>query len=895
MKYKNMAMILPLSLVSVGCSTDDIADLISDDNSKDTVQIEINGKVIDGYISDAKVYIDLNNNKRFDSGEPQTTSDEKGNYSFDTEIEVGEYRIIAEGGFDTTSQKNFEGTLTTFVDTENIDGNLIITPVSTLVAEKYFKDTSKSFNNVKNEVVKSLNLKVNVDIMTTDFMADKNQELFLANQNILKNIDTLSSIAKNDNGDMSSARFDAIDTIGKTGSLNVNENLNKMGYQQTSQIANDKSSVDSTMEDAQNAFDELDEETAKIDGDFDFDTWAKDIQDKRIDEVANIRGKVESFEKIPPNLPLDRESILPKHQIALTFDEFKAKNGTLTEEEFKTEIESYLKLNKDSDNFDLDFKNSFQDVESGIEVFEKSFEELTLDNIELDSTSSLPKTVTLADGNEITFTLVSEKGGVAIIEFENKNESYKFSGDFSIEVNKEGQIIQSMKDIEMSSTFFDGTIESMDGARFDGSFSSNNTDLNWKGDFKNDSKEVSLNGYFNIHFKNKKRPQYMETYQNEVFTETDTMDIKRKSKAADFPTIPVSSTTNYQEYKADRNDGYQQYIENQANEFEKYKANEKGEYINHTLADSNESNRIAILDKETAEKYMLENNITYPTKMDKPAYEPIKLYDDVFVADIQVMDSISMEIKFVSKDTKISFKAKGDQEYLSVENFSFEKSDEVTIKFNKAEILGYEILSGLMMNFGESEDMTSVNELPVLDDEIIMYINEKNTSEVDNIDEIVENVIQDIAKVETVETETNSTNETIKTTEKVENQNSTLPPSVPSIKKETKTLKSQDKMARDVMNISISGLFIDINKDGIVFSAKGDLSTNGHSSKMDFTVINYNDEISNLRISAIEELDISYVQITSEDNYVVIIKKVGDKTEIVDMDGNRDTLMSSKN
>jgi|GEM_PF-4038436 len=884
MRYKNMAMILPLSLVSVGCSTDDIADLISDEK---TVEINVNGRVIDGPISNSKVCIDTNDNNHCESDEPTTYSDDKGYYSFqNTKVTEGIHRIIATGGIDTYTDENFDDKYFTSVldATTDSDHNLIISPASTLVAKQYFTNKNDGIEKAKIKVTNDLKISGNVDILTTDFITDKNKELFLANQNIVKNIDTLSAVKNrgNENGDTSSARFDAIDTIAKTGSLNVNENLNKMGYQESSQVPNDKSSADSTMADAQNAFDELDEETAIIDdefdGDFDFDIWAKDIQDKRVNEVENIKGRVESFENIPPNLPSDME----KNHIALTFDKFQEKNGTLTEEEFKTKIYKFLQLSKDTDNLDFDLNNSFKDVEDGIEVFENSFEELSFDNIELDSTSSLPKTVTLADGNEVTFTLVSEKGGVAIIEFENKNESYKLSGDFSIKVNEEGQIIQSIADIEMSSIFFDGTIESMDGAKFDGSFSFNQSDFKWKGDFKNPAKEVSLSGYFNIQLKTFEKPQYMTAYENEAFTET---------------------ATNYQEYKTDIDSDYQKYLENQANGFEKYKANENAEYLNHTLADLNNSDEMTILDKETAEKYMMDHNISYPinepmeynseylnhtladlnnsdemTILDKktadkymmdhnisyPINEPMEyLDDDMLLEDVQVIDSISMEIQFVSKDTKISFKAKGDQEYLSAENFSFEKSDEVTIKFNKAEMSGNNVLSGFMMNFGDSEDITLVDELPILDDGMMI-------SPVD-IDE----------PIEIIETDSNKT-------ETVENTNSDLPPSVPTIEKETKKLKSQDKMARNNMNesFSISGLFIDINKDGKIFSAKGDLSTDGKSSKLDFKIFNYNDEISNLKISAIEEFGTSYVQITSESGYIVIIKEVGDATEIVDMNGN---------
>jgi hypothetical protein len=84
-KFFNFLLLIIVSCTIIGCS----------DNS--SPQSVISGKVIDGYISNAKVCIDLNKNRSCDANEPSTHSDSAGNYSLLNENnQYADYPLIAE-------------------------------------------------------------------------------------------------------------------------------------------------------------------------------------------------------------------------------------------------------------------------------------------------------------------------------------------------------------------------------------------------------------------------------------------------------------------------------------------------------------------------------------------------------------------------------------------------------------------------------------------------------------------------------------------------------------------------------------------------------------------------------------------------------------------------------
>lgn len=85
------------------------------------------GRVADGYLRGATVFVDVNDNGRQDEGEPATTTDGAGNFAFAGVLPAGP--LVSVGGFDVTTGLSFTGTL------RAPTGATIINPLTTLVAE----------------------------------------------------------------------------------------------------------------------------------------------------------------------------------------------------------------------------------------------------------------------------------------------------------------------------------------------------------------------------------------------------------------------------------------------------------------------------------------------------------------------------------------------------------------------------------------------------------------------------------------------------------------------------------------------------------------------------------------------------------------------------------------
>ena len=100
----------------------------------------IKGKVIiNGYIKNAKVCIDLNNNFKCDKNEPFDFTDEYGNYYIHTNYQNKNYTLIATGGIDTNTNQ-LAITMYSKIQYE------IITPLTTLAVKYGEKSVAEYFN-----------------------------------------------------------------------------------------------------------------------------------------------------------------------------------------------------------------------------------------------------------------------------------------------------------------------------------------------------------------------------------------------------------------------------------------------------------------------------------------------------------------------------------------------------------------------------------------------------------------------------------------------------------------------------------------------------------------------------------------------------------------------------
>lgn len=121
---RNFILSLPLTaLVLAGCGGD----------SDDPPPVTLSGVVVDGYITGATVFLDLNGDRVFNEGEPFTSSDENGAYQINVSgapSSFAELEMIAFGGQDADSGLPFEGQFKLRIESQN--QNQILSPFNTL-------------------------------------------------------------------------------------------------------------------------------------------------------------------------------------------------------------------------------------------------------------------------------------------------------------------------------------------------------------------------------------------------------------------------------------------------------------------------------------------------------------------------------------------------------------------------------------------------------------------------------------------------------------------------------------------------------------------------------------------------------------------------------------------
>jgi hypothetical protein len=127
--FSKIALFLSaLCVVSCGGTGQDVGSV----NSNTTT---VSGVGIDGYLANATVCLDTNENDKCDAWEPSTTTDNDGNFSFTTTITANDVVVRITGGYDAQTNEPFSGQITTRVDVVNGQtlSNTVITPLTTLI------------------------------------------------------------------------------------------------------------------------------------------------------------------------------------------------------------------------------------------------------------------------------------------------------------------------------------------------------------------------------------------------------------------------------------------------------------------------------------------------------------------------------------------------------------------------------------------------------------------------------------------------------------------------------------------------------------------------------------------------------------------------------------------
>ncbi|MCK4440828.1 MAG: DUF1800 family protein, partial [Sulfurovaceae bacterium] len=138
-------------------------------NHSNKNNLTLTGKVIDGEIKGATVFLDLNRNDKIDNGEPNTTTESDGSFTlilYESHQQHKNYLnhtapLVAFGGTDIRTGNKFQDYLLSMTE-----GNLVvnITPLTTLITqslkEEIKKDSNKLFQKTTEELQSDIDKKI---------------------------------------------------------------------------------------------------------------------------------------------------------------------------------------------------------------------------------------------------------------------------------------------------------------------------------------------------------------------------------------------------------------------------------------------------------------------------------------------------------------------------------------------------------------------------------------------------------------------------------------------------------------------------------------------------------------------------------------------------------------
>ena len=146
MNYLKIALISIIFTLFTACDSSNYT-LSDEESSGDKFTTEgLTGVVVDGYISDATVCLDVNSDGSC-TDELTTQTDINGQFSFSdlTPNEDSLIVVVSSGGIDTSTDKEFDGELKRVVDLSLVANGdeVIVSPFTDLAALHFLNSTTK--------------------------------------------------------------------------------------------------------------------------------------------------------------------------------------------------------------------------------------------------------------------------------------------------------------------------------------------------------------------------------------------------------------------------------------------------------------------------------------------------------------------------------------------------------------------------------------------------------------------------------------------------------------------------------------------------------------------------------------------------------------------------------
>ncbi len=212
-----------------------------------TPTTSISGKVADGYLVNATVFIDKNGNYQLDVGEPSTATDTNGAYTLNVDsADVGKYPIVALAlkgqTIDKDSNQTVPNSYVLSMPATAISGTTnsnFISPMSSQLRELMATGKYATMQDAMNDLSHGLGMPTGTN-MLTDYMDPKN----IASNNLI-----MHTAAQNMAGLMGSQMAQVLSTNGSTNTVDVNRYRSMMGavFSSISSVKGSSSNTQSAM------------------------------------------------------------------------------------------------------------------------------------------------------------------------------------------------------------------------------------------------------------------------------------------------------------------------------------------------------------------------------------------------------------------------------------------------------------------------------------------------------------------------------------------------------------------------------------------------------------------------------------------------------------------------
>ena len=142
------------------------------DSGATTTSTTISGKVADGYLSGAEVFLDKNGNYQWDGGEPKTTTDGEGVYRMTVPTaDAATCPVVARAIAGVTIDKDTNTPVANnYVLCAPAEAAGFISPMSTLIREKMLANPDMSLTEAMTQLRNQMNLPADIDMMA-DYVA----------------------------------------------------------------------------------------------------------------------------------------------------------------------------------------------------------------------------------------------------------------------------------------------------------------------------------------------------------------------------------------------------------------------------------------------------------------------------------------------------------------------------------------------------------------------------------------------------------------------------------------------------------------------------------------------------------------------------------------------------